>query len=279
MRPSPPSQSRLLQGVDKKRSLEAMETSSLRVVRDTRQAAAKGALLAGTLAMVIGAGGLLTSDPAQAAGVDATLAMLPSLDKSTALRTALTQGAQAAVGKLGVANGFLGNPEVRIPLPGRLAKSEKLLHNLGLGKQAEELVTAMNRAAEAAVPEAKALLIDAVKQMSIQDATTILAGPDDAATQYFRRTASDKLAARFLPIVQQTTAKAGVTKQYNDVANRAAQFGLVDAKDASVESYVTQKALDGLFVMMAKEEKAIRDDPLGQSSKILQRVFGAIGGS
>lgn len=253
--------------------------TSLRVVRETRRATAKGALLAGALAMVIGAGGLLTSDPTQAADVDAALATLSSQDKTTALRTALTQGAQAAVAKLGVVDGFLGNPEVKIPLPGRLAKSEKLLRSLGLGKQADELVTAMNRAAEAAVPEAKVLLVDAVKKMSIQDATAILTGPDDAATQYFRRTTSDKLAARFLPIVQQTTAKAGVAKQYNDVAGKAAQFGLVDAKDASVESYVTQKALDGLFLMMAKEEQAIRDDPLGQSSKILKRVFGAIGGS
>jgi hypothetical protein len=175
-------------------------------------------------------------------------------------------------------DGFLGNPEVKIPLPGRLAKGEKLLRAVGLGGQVDELVTAMNRAAEAAVPEARVLLVDAVKQMSVQDATAILTGPEDAATQYFRRTTSEQLAARFLPIVQKATAKVGVAKEYNDVAGRAAQLGLLDSREASVEGYVTQKALDGLFVMMAKEEKAIREDPLGQSSRLLKRVFGAARG-
>lgn len=224
--------------------------------------------------------GLLVAGAGVATGADlgAALAAISSQDKTTALRTALTQGAQAAVGKLGVVDGFLGNPEVKIPLPGKLAKGEKLLRTFGLGKQADELVTAMNRAAEAAVPEAKTLLVDSVKQMSVQDATSILTGPDDAATQYFRRTTSDKLTAKFLPIVQQATAKVGAAKKYNDFAAKASQYGLVDAKDASVESYVTQKTLDGLFLMMAKEEKAIRDNPLGQSSKILKKVFGALGG-
>lgn len=225
-------------------------------------------------ALVVGAGPGVVS----AADVGAALAAISSQDKTTALRTALTQGAQAAVGKLGVVDGFLGNPEVKIPLPGKLAKGEKMLRTLGLGKQADELVTAMNRAAEAAVPEAKTLLVDSVKQMSVQDVTAILTGPEDAATQYFRRTTSEKLAAKFLPIVQKATAKVGVAKEYNDVAGKAAQYGLLDSKDANIESYVTQKTLDGLFVMMAKEEKAIRDDPVGQSSKILKRVFGAVGG-
>jgi hypothetical protein len=151
-----------------------------------------------------------------------------------------------------------------------------MLRTLGLGDEADELVTAMNRAAEAAVPEAKVLLVDAVKTMSVQDATSILTGGDDAATQYFRRTTSEKLAAKFLPIVQKSTAKVGVAQKYNELAGQASKFGLVDAKDASVENYVTQKALDGLFLMMAKEERAIRTDPLGQSSKILKKVFGAV---
>lgn len=211
-----------------------------------------------------------------AAAVPAALAALTSQDKTSALRTALTQGAQAAVGKLGVVDGFLGNAEVKIPLPGKLAKGEKLLRTLGMGKQADELVTAMNRAAEAAVPEAKGLLVEAVKGMSVQDATSILTGGDDAATQYFRRTTSEKLTAKFLPIVQKSTAKVGVAAQYNDLAGKASKYGLVDSKEATVESYVTQKTLDGLFVMMAKEEKAIRTDPLGQSSKILKKVFGAV---
>ncbi len=233
----------------------------------------------GALAVTLGLGVAALGAPlgtAVAADAVAALAALTSQDKTTALRTALTQGAQAAVAKLGVADGFLGNPEVKIPLPGKLAKGEKMLRTLGMGKQAEELVTAMNRAAEAAVPEAKVLLVDAVKGMSVQDATSILTGGDDAATQYFKRTTSEKLTAKFLPIVQKSTAKVGVAQQYNDLAGKASKYGLVDAKDASVENYVTQKALDGLFVMMAKEEKAIRTDPLGQSSRILKKVFGAV---
>jgi hypothetical protein len=236
--------------------------------------------MSGVLWALLGFGGGVATGfmpgSAGAADVGAALAAISSQDRTAALRAALTQGAQAAVGRLGVVDGFLGNPEVKIPLPGKLARGEKLLRTLGLGGQVDELVTAMNRAAEAAVPEARVLLVDAVKQMSVQDATAILTGPEDAATQYFRRATSEKLAARFLPIVQQATAKVGVAKEYNDVAGRAAQLGLVDAKDASLEGYVTQKALDGLFVMMAKEEKAIREDPLGQSSRILKRVFGAV---
>lgn len=231
----------------------------------------------GTLAGILGLGAVgLGAGLAVSADPVAALAALSSQDKTAALRTALTQGAQAAVGKLGVVDGFLGNPEVKIPLPGKLKKGEKMLRTLGLGDEADELVTAMNRAAEAAVPEAKGLLVDAVKTMSVQDATSILTGGDDAATQYFRRTTSEKLAARFLPIVQKSTSKVGAAQKYNELAGQASKFGLVDAKDASVENYVTQKALDGLFVMMAKEEKAIREDPLGQSSKLLKKVFGAV---
>jgi hypothetical protein len=218
------------------------------------------------------AASLLACAIASAGALDA----LTNTDKTSALRTALTQGAQAAVARLGAKDGFLGNPEVRIPLPGRLEKARKILKTVGLGPQADELVTSMNRAAEAAVPEAKTLLVDSVKQMSIADATSILTGPEDAATQYFKRTTSEKLAARFAPIVQKATAKVGVAKKYNDLAGQLSNYGLVDPKDASIESYVTQKTLDGLFVMMAKEEAAIRKDPLGQASGILKKVFGTL---
>jgi hypothetical protein len=207
----------------------------------------------------------------------AALDALAQKDAVTGLRTALTQGASQAVARLGVPNGFLGNPEVKIPLPGKLQKAEKTLRMLGLGQQTDELVTAMNRAAEAAVPEAKVLLVDAVKQMSVTDAKTILTGGDDAATQYFRSKTSDRLTAKFLPIVRKSTEKVGLTARYNAVAGRLSALGVLDAKDANLESYVTNKTLDGLFLMMAKEEAAIRKNPLGQASSILQRVFGSIG--
>jgi hypothetical protein len=147
---------------------------------------------------------------------------------------------------------------------------------LGLDKQAKELVTSMNRAAEAAMPEARTLLVDSVKQMSVSDARQILTGGDDAATQYFRRTSYDKLSARFLPIVKQTTDRSDLSQQYNEFAGQAARLGVIDPRDAKVEDYVTRKALDGLFTMIAEEERAIRKDPLGQANKLLQNVFGTL---
>jgi hypothetical protein len=134
----------------------------------------------------------------------------------------------------------------------------------------------MNRAAEAAVPQAKALLVDSVKQMSVQDAKAVLSGGDDAGTQYFRRTANEQLRAKFLPIVKQSTDKLQVANQYNSLAGQAGKLGLVNAQDATIENYVTDKALDGLFLMMASEERAIRKDPVGQASKLLQKVYGAV---
>lgn len=217
---------------------------------------------------------------AMASGTAAAVSPLDAIsaqDRTAALRTALTQGAQNAIGKLGVANGFLGNPEVKIPLPGKLQKADKLLRMLGQGQRADDLVTAMNRAAESAVPEARTLLTDSIKQMSITDAAGILTGGPDAATQYFKRTTSAKLTERFLPIVRKSTAKVDLAKKYNELGGQLAQYQLIDAKDASIESYVTQKALDGLFLTMAKEEAAIRSNPLGQASSLLKRVFGALG--
>jgi hypothetical protein len=202
---------------------------------------------------------------------------LTSQQRTEGLKNALSQAAQVALANLGKPDGFLGNPEVRIPLPGKLEQAQGLLKMLGANKQTDALVTAMNRAAEAAVPEAKQLLLDSVKQMSVQDAVGILTGGEDSATQYFRRTASEKLAARFTPIISKETRKVQLAQRYNDVAGKASQLGLVSAKDANLDSYVTNKAMDGLFLMMAKEEAAIRKDPQGQGSSILRKVFGAIG--
>ena len=214
----------------------------------------------------------LAAPTAHAAGVES----LSKVDSVAGLKAALGQGTDRAVSMLGATDGFLGNPKVRIPLPAGLAKGERMFKMLGLDAQAKELVTSMNRAAEAAVPEARTLLVDSVKQMSVDDARQILTGGDDAATQYFKRTSYDKLAARFLPIVKQTTDRSELSKQYNQFAGQAARLGAIDSRDARVEDYVTRKALDGLFVMIAEEERAIRKDPLGQASKLLQSVFGAV---
>lgn len=202
---------------------------------------------------------------------------LSNKDAVAGLKEALVKGAGNAVGKLGKADGFLGNDKVKIPLPESLQKVDGMLRNFGMSKYADELVLTMNRAAEAAVPEAKALLVKAVKDMSVQDAKGILSGGNTAATEYFRGKTSQPLAEKFLPIVQKATAKVKLADKYNQFAGKATKFGLVDEKQANLENYVTQKTLDGLFVMMAEEEKAIRADPVGQASKLLSKVFGAIG--
>jgi hypothetical protein len=165
---------------------------------------------------------------------------------------------------------------VRIPLPGKLEKAAKKLRKLGMGKQTDALQLAMNRAAEAAVPEAKTLFVEAIQNMSVSDALGIVRGPEDAATQYFKGAMSDKLAERFLPIVSKATANVELARQYDQVAGKASALGLVDQQDASLDSYVTRKALDGLFLTMAREEAAIRKNPMGQASSLLRKVFGAL---
>ncbi len=205
-----------------------------------------------------------------------SLADLSQKDAVAGLKEALNKGSGSAVSKLGRPDGFLGNPQVKIPLPDSLQKADRALGRLGMGKYTQELVVSMNRAAELAVPEAKTLLLDAVKQMTVQDAKNILTGGNTAATDYFRAKTSQPLAAKFLPIVQQATAKVQLAQKYDQFAGKASDFGLLDKQQANLEQYVTQKALDGLFFMIGEEEKAIRADPVGQSSKLLKKVFGAI---
>jgi hypothetical protein len=205
-----------------------------------------------------------------------SVADLTNQETVQGLKEALVQGAGKAVAQLGTTDGFLGNAKVKIPLPESLQRVERVMRMVGMGKQADDLVTNMNRAAEMAVKEAKPLLVDAVKKMSVQDAKGILTGGDDAATQYFRRTTSDALTKKFLPIVKQMTAKVNLAHLYNQYAGQAANFGVIDPKDANIDDYVTRKALDGLYLVIAEQERAIRQDPVGSASKIVQKVFGAI---
>ena len=205
-----------------------------------------------------------------------SLADVSNQDAGGGLKEALTQGAGKAVDLLGKSDGFLGNPKVKIPLPESMQKVESLMRGLGMGKQADELITTMNRAAEAAVPEAKTLLVNAVKQMSVEDAKGILTGGDDSGTQYFKRKTAEPLGQKFLPIVKQAIEKVNLAKSYEKFAKKGAQFGLVKEKDTHLENYVTEKALDGLFLMIAEEEKAIRTNPLGAAGNLAQKVFGAL---
>jgi hypothetical protein len=172
--------------------------------------------------------------------------------------------------------GFLDNPQVRIPLPGQLEDAAKLLRKFGQGKRIDELVTTMNRAAEAAVPMGQDLLVNAVQTMTVSDAKNILTGGDTSVTTFFADKTRAPLGERFLPIVTQATEKVGLTQQYNNFAGKAANFGLIRREDANLAQYVTGKTLDGLYLMIGEEEKKIRRDPVGTGSALLKKVFGTL---
>jgi hypothetical protein len=209
---------------------------------------------------------------AQAGALDA----ISTGDASAGVKEALARGADFAIASLGKDGGFMDNSKVRIPLPGYLQKAESGLRMFGMGKQADQLIETMNHAAEMAVAEAKPVLSESIRKMSVQDAKGILMGGDDSVTQYFRRTSTAQLTAKFMPIVKASTKKVKLADKYNQFAGKAATAGLIDKKDADLDNYVTQKAMDGLFAMIAEEEKKLRSDPLGAGSELLKKVFGAL---
>ena len=205
-----------------------------------------------------------------------TLAELTQGEAVQALKTALERGSRLAISQLSQPNGFLGNDKVRIPLPKQLQENEKMLRKLGQGRRLDELVSTMNRAAEAAVPQAQELMLAAVRGMSVEDGKKILRGGDTSVTTFFAEKTRLPLGAKFLPVVTQSTERVGLAGQYKRVAGKAADFGLLRREDASIEQYVTGKALDGLYFMIGEEERKIRRDPVGTGSAILGKVFGAL---
>lgn len=201
---------------------------------------------------------------------------LSQTDASGGLKDALTQGAQIAVKQLGTPGGFSNNKDVRIELPGNLGKAAKAMKMMGMGAEVDQLETSMNKAAEAAVPQAQALLVDAVKKMTVDDAKGILSGGKDSATQYLSKTSREQIREKFLPIVKQATDQVGLAKQYNSFAGQAATLGVVDAKSANIESYVTEQALNGLFEMIGKQEANIRQNPAAAATSLAKKVFGTL---
>lgn len=192
------------------------------------------------------------------------------------LKAALEQGALAAVALLGKPDGFLANPKVRIPLPSFLEQGAGFLKAMGRGKQIEELEVAMNRAAEAAVPMARDLLVSAAKSLTVNDARGILTGGPTSVTDFFAGKTREPLTTRFLPVVTTAVQKVGLAQKYNAVAGKMAGTGLVGKEDSNVERYVTRKSLDGLYFMIGEEEKKIRANPAAAGSAVLRKVFGAI---
>ncbi|AMP08195.1 hypothetical protein CAter282_0379 [Collimonas arenae] len=205
-----------------------------------------------------------------------SLSDLSNQDASSGLKAALQKGADVAVSKLGVENGFLNNDKVKIGLPGILEKAQPILKMTGKGQQLDDLVVSMNHAAESAVPLAKPLLMNAVKSMSVTDAKNILTGGDTSVTDFFKQKTSAELGQKFLPIVKGVTDRNGLSAQYNAIMGQVGKTGMVPAQQSTVEGYVTQRALDGLYTIIGEEEKAIRQDPVGAGSAIIGKVFGAL---
>ncbi|MCP8463503.1 DUF4197 domain-containing protein [Pseudomonas sp. ZM23] len=205
-----------------------------------------------------------------------SLSDLSQSDATGGVKDALTQGAQIAVRQLSQPGGFSDDPQVRIELPGKLGKAAKTMKQFGMGAQVDQLEASMNKAAEAAMPQAQALLVDAVKKMTVKDAKGILQGGNDAATEYLDRSSREQLRAKFLPIIKQATDQVGLAKQYNAFASQAAAFGVVDAKSANVEGYVTEQALDGLFKVIGEQEKNIRQNPTAAATGLAKKVFGVL---
>ena len=209
----------------------------------------------------------------------ASAAVLDDLTNQEAvqgLKGALSQGATTAIAKLGVAGGFMNNPKVKIPLPPALDKVAKGMRLMGRGKDADELVATMNQAAEQAVPAAKELLAGAVKTMSVQDAKKILTGGDGSVTRFFRDKTAAPLAVKFLPIVKHATDRVGLAQKYDQFAGQGTKLGLIKGDAANIEQYVTNKALDGLYLMIGEEEHTIRQNPAAAGSAIVSKVFGAL---
>jgi hypothetical protein len=201
-------------------------------------------------------------------------ARLVESDAAAGVRAALERGAIAAVSALGRADGFLGNPRVRIGLPGALDRLAGLLKAAGQGALVDELVVGMNRAAETAVPQGRAPLVDALQQMSVDDALRIVRGSDTAVTAFFERKTRDALADKFLPVVTKAIARVALAPKLDALLQRGARLGLTRGNDVDLSRYVTGRTLDGLYRVIGDEERKIRRDPAATGSAILARVFG-----
>lgn len=207
---------------------------------------------------------------------DAAITGLSNVEVVDGLKQALIQGSKTAIDSLGREDGFLGNPDVRIPLPGKLASLEKGLRVMGQGATVDSFITSMNRAAEQAVPQATDLFVSIITSMSLEDAKSVLKGSDDAATRYLRQHGGDTLQELMKPIVKDATDKVGVTNAYKNMIGNAGMLGQsVGINALDLDNYVTEQATNGLFLLIAAEEKRIRENPLARTTDILKKVFSS----
>ena len=206
-----------------------------------------------------------------------TQSVLSNSEIVSGLKEALANGVEEAISTLGRTDGFLADELVRIAVPDSLKMIESLARKTGQGHYADEFITTLNRAAEKAVPEAAKILGDSIRAMSVADAEGLLNGPDDAATEYFRRTSGQRIAASFLPVVQEATDQAGVTAAYKTLAQQAGGMlgGFMNLDSLDLDRYVTDKATDGLFKYIAIQERQIRENPMARTTDLLKKVFGS----
>lgn len=208
-------------------------------------------------------------------GADLAQSALSNSEVVAGLKEALAKGVESSINTLGTSGGFLNNSAVKIAVPDSLTTIAATARTLGQGQYVDSLEATMNHAAEQAVPEAASILSEAIRQMSVKDAMSILNGPENSATRYFRKVSEASLQRKFKPIVSDATEKVGVTASYKQLTAQATPLlgGLLDSSALDIDQYVTDKALDGLFKYIAAEEKSIRTNPAARTTDILKKVF------
>jgi hypothetical protein len=200
---------------------------------------------------------------------------LTSQEISDGLKEALSNGVSKGSDLVSQLDGYYKNPEIKIPFPPEVKRVETTLRQLGLGNEVDKFIESLNRGAEDAAKEAKPIFIAAIKQMTIEDGLNILKGENDAATQYLSRTTTPALKEKFKPVIQNSLNKVNATKYYGDLINTYNKVPLVQKVNPNLDDYATDKAIQGLFVMIAKEEKNIRANPGARTTALLKKVFGS----
>jgi hypothetical protein len=206
-------------------------------------------------------------------GKSATDKTPTSSEVAEGLKEALLKGVSVGADRLSQSNGYLGNTEIKIPFPPDAQKVEDRLRKMGMNNEVDRFIATLNHGAEDAAKEAKPIFISAIQDMTIQDAWGILKGQQDAATQYLKRTTSDQLKGKFKPVIQNSLNRVSATKYYGDLVNTYNKIPLVEKVNPNLDDYATDLAIQGLFTMIAKEEKNIRQDPLARTTDVLKRVF------
>jgi hypothetical protein len=203
-------------------------------------------------------------------------APLTTVEVIQGLKEALIKGISKGSDLVAQVDGYFKNPEIKIPFPPEVKKVEDRLRQIGLGNEVDRFVMTLNRGAEDAAKQAAPIFIEAIRSMTIEDAWSILKGEDDAATQYLKRTTSGLLKEKFKPVIQNSLNKVNATKYYGDIVTRYNQIPFVQKVNPDLDDYATDKAIEGLFLMVAKEEKNIRENPVARTTEILKKVFGSL---